>query len=144
MNTMSRKLFCMLFSLILILVLAIPGFASTTFDDQINTIAPNYIACPEGGKHLMAGIGQTRCYKGSNSSGTVDFWGYGTQCTKCYLVLVTEYPANVATTTTWGKYVVQTKVEPMYIPAFLTNVVINEASSVTTAFKDGFEFIITA
>lgn len=147
MKNSLRKMFCTFLAFVFILSYTIPSFAYQVHPSSIhpeNPSEPDYVGCPEGGKHLMVGIGYIDCYVSNTASGPVDFRGFGTQCNKCYLVLVTQYPANVSTCTMWGRYVVQTKVEPLHQPGFLTGVTFGYSSSIHGQYEQGFEFIITA
>lgn len=147
MNNTIRKLLSFAICFIFVFSSSANCFANTVSSEHIHleeTIEPKYISCPEGGKHVMRGIGYVPCYNGSSSGGTADFYGYGTQCTKCYLVLVTEYPANVSTCTKWGTYVVCSANEPAATFTVVLNATYSYSESIYGDFEQGFEFIITA
>ena len=144
MNTMFKKCASLIFSIAFIFSLAVPCLACTIENQQNISFDPKYIGCPEGGKHLMRGIGYVACYEGDLSDNTADFYGFGTQCTKCYLVLVTEYPANVSTCTKWGKYVTCTYYENVGSFTKVYNATYAYSTSINGQYEQGFEFILTA
>ena len=140
-------MFCTFLAFVFILSYTIPSFAYQVHPSSIhpeNPSEPDYVGCPEGGKHVMRGIYRVDCYTGSTFHGTPDFTGYGTQCTKCYLVLVTEYPANVSTCTHWGHYVTSTYYEPVGTFTTIFNATIHYSSSIYGQYEQGFEFVIIA
>ncbi|MDO4313749.1 MAG: hypothetical protein Q4C52_11765, partial [Eubacteriales bacterium] len=101
-------------SLVMMIVSAMNAQASDIHESKIGLginseegeIEPQYvISCTSpSGKHLMKGRGTGRAYYGAYPSKDLRIVGQGSQCSYCYLALVTENNPFWGTTTCWGNY----------------------------------------
>lgn len=120
------------------------GVVASEIDES--SASPQYISsCPEGGKHMMTGKGSGSLYLVQGSKKTLVLANNPvTQCTKCYLVLITEN-TPLRAGLPWGIYATKTWDEPIASTTYKTYIE-TEAYSVCDDLNDpyvqGFEFVI--
>ena len=110
-------------------------------------VIPQYeLTCPGGGKHIMRPIrGNCPVYEGSYSNpGNVIFYGQGTQCTECYLALISEGNPYQSGFITLGRYALWNYNQPAgnYLYAYGGITGAFYGSIEADPFWGGFDFVM--
>lgn len=131
-------------AILMIVLMFIPLITMTVVADVPNTeeVEPQYIStCDGGGKHLMVGKGSTELIlkQGSNRTQLLE-WAPVTQCTICYLILVTE-ENPMRPGIPWGIYATKSSNYPISsLPDAIECATYDVCTSINDPYFQGFEF----
>lgn len=82
------------------------NIAKNAIEKNNEQIESRYIACPEGGKHIMMSRGQGTVYLGNYpSTSNPVIYGYTFRCRKCGLVICSEHNPVYTWISSLGNYI---------------------------------------
>lgn len=147
----AKRFSALLFSILTMFSLVFPANALDAEMIEIEagtligeeSLEPQYfVTCPSGKKHQMAPKGTGFVYYGTEGNSEYRFTGHTTQCTYCYLVLITENSPSSPYVTYWGNYATWQLSDPLNsISTTLYTTNISYSSSKTGYYEQGFEFL---
>ncbi len=94
-------------TIMLSLILAVFMLSNSVLATNELNVQPRYIACPDGGKHMMLSRGRGFVYVGgypNTSNLTLD--GYAFRCRGCGMVIISQYNPRYSGVIKLGKYFV--------------------------------------